>query len=75
MLPFEESHQELVAENTQIAYHELEHSQQMVPRHVYIDFRDNFGNFSSCFSGNSAHKVADVKSEMWHGEVEHQKTS
>jgi hypothetical protein len=59
----------LVAENAKIAYHELEKSQQMVPRHVYIDFRDNFGNFTSCFTGNNVVKVADVKSDMWFGEV------
>ena len=46
----------------------------MVPRHVYIDFRDNFGNFTSSFSGNSTVKVSEVKSEMWFGDVDHQQT-
>lgn len=42
---------------------ETEHSRQLIPRHIYLDFRENFGNYSSCFQGNQSESqsAAEVK--------------
>lgn len=56
-----------------VAYYETEKSQILIPRHIYVDFRDNFGNFSSCFSnpnGTNQHTAQQVKSDLWLGHVE-----
>lgn len=48
-------------------------SGQLVARHVYIDFRENFGNFASCFQGSNAAQedLAQIKSygeqNLWAG--------
>ena len=33
-----------------VLFYQQRESGQMTPRVIYTDFRDNFGNFSSCFS-------------------------
>jgi hypothetical protein len=42
----------------------------MDPRVVFVDFRDNFGNFSSCFSLEKQAKKASQQDVLWSGKVE-----
>ena len=37
-------------QSASVLFYEQASSGQMTPRIIYTDFRDNFGNFSSCFS-------------------------
>lgn len=39
-------------------YHETLNSKELLPRHIFVDFNDNFGNYSACFYG---HDKADKK--------------
>jgi len=32
-----------------VVYIETQSTQQLVPRHIFVDFRENYGNFLSCF--------------------------
>ena len=48
-----------VQEGTNMIYHETQSSKELLPRHIFVDFCDNFGNYSACFYGNDkADKVA-----------------
>ena len=37
-------------QSASVLFYEQAQSGKMTPRVIYTDFRDNFGNFSSCFS-------------------------
>ena len=43
-------------------------SGKLDPRVVFVDYRDNFGNFSSCFSLEK--QAADKEAVMWDGQVD-----
>ena len=47
-----------IQEGTDMIYHETLNSKELLPRHIFVDFNDNFGNYSACFYG---HDKADKK--------------
>ena len=40
-----------IKKGTHVVYQELESAGQLLPRHIFVDFNDNFGNYSACFYG------------------------
>ena len=45
-------------------YHEQQNSGQLVARTIYVDFRENFGNFSSSFAQGSQSQPTDPSSSL-----------
>lgn len=41
-----------------VNYYETRSSGQLMPRQIYLDFKDNFGNFSSCFALQNQEEAA-----------------
>tara|TARA_B110001450_G_scaffold88040_1_gene83749 strand:- start:504 stop:884 length:381 start_codon:yes stop_codon:yes gene_type:complete len=58
-----------IQEGTDMIYHETTNSKELLPRHIFVDFNDNFGNYSACFYG---HDKADKKAieEQNYGQFE-----
>lgn len=53
---------------THMVYQELESTRQLLPRHIYIDFNDNFGNYSACFYGKDKadkQQIQDEYTDNW----------
>lgn len=46
--------------SNEILYYETSNSRTIIPRAVYFDFRENFGNFLTCFSKSGAGKEGEI---------------
>lgn len=62
-----------------MVYMEGTRTGQLVPRHIFIDFQDNFGNWRGCFLGNEGKPdKAEIVNEyqgIWSLDDTHQQQS
>ena len=77
LLPTEGEEAKGAAAQLSVQYHELTSTAQLVPRHVFVDFGENYGNTMSCFGSQSPHKslepssqLTSIESQLWAGPVE-----
>ena len=57
------------SDSSVVMFYERPNSGKFDPRVVFVDYRDNFGNFSSCFSLEQQAKHAKEQA-TWQGQVE-----
>jgi len=55
--------------STKMVYHESD-SGQLIPRHIFVDFQPNFGNFKGCFYQNNGNQdqqanIVHELSDIW----------
>ena len=77
VFPTDEDAASMAGTKLKVIYHELASTSQLVPRHIYVDFGENFGNTTSCFGSQAPEKslvpsngaLSDVDSQLWEGQI------
>ena len=65
LIPSDPEKQEASAHQLKMVYHELASTGQLVPRHIFVDFAQSYGNCSSCFGNGVTLDKELIGDDTW----------